>query len=146
MESEQRAYLRILESVSQEPDIVRQEAQKLRDNYHKKLNHDLVSHVRLEKQVSAFHETPERSLQEGHRIAAERDRAMFERSSHSSNIRGRETQARHDGTHLSEPKRKRWTLKVICNVRNAGLDSSRSIPSRSVTTVPAAWTGQGGLC
>ena len=35
MESEQRAYLMILESVSQESDIVRQEAQHLRDNFHR---------------------------------------------------------------------------------------------------------------
>ena len=35
VESERLASLRILESVSQEPDLVRQEAQHLRDNYHR---------------------------------------------------------------------------------------------------------------
>ena len=49
MVSEERASLRILESVSREPDLVRQEAQQLRENYHRSEQAALLSREEAEE-------------------------------------------------------------------------------------------------
>ena len=88
MESEQRASLMILASVSQERDLVRQEAGHLRDSYHRSEQVALCLWEEVEeltfyfiatwKTREDFHYMHERKLQESQRTAAERDRAMFE--------------------------------------------------------------------
>ena len=132
MESEQPAFLRNLVSVSQERELVRQEAQHLRDNNHRseqaaRLPTEgvptalifLFSEAR--KHVETFHDV------HGHRIAAARDRAMFKVELFFENYeetparRGRElypSRKGNDGPSKPFPSLDCWE------------DTGRSIPSQ----------------
>ena len=88
MESEHRASFRILESVSKERDLVRQEALHLHDNYHRSEQAALLPGEDVDEFTfqfgetrqtgEYFHDVHERNLTESHRIAALRDRSKLE--------------------------------------------------------------------
>ena len=76
--SEQRASLKIIESVSQERALVRQETQDLLDNYHKSEQPALLRKEESESTTFQLSEVRKTSGTASHQIAAESGRAMLE--------------------------------------------------------------------
>ena len=123
MESEQLAYLRILESVSRERDLFRQEARHHRDNDHRSEQAAQVSTEEVEyltvQLIEArttseyFHDVHGRNLVESHRIAAEGDREWSKDDRFLREIKKRKRRARRGRRQSSNAIRKRWTLRAF---------------------------------
>ena len=96
MESEQQASLRILETVSQDREIVRQQTQKFRAISQRSELAALFPRAEVQTLTHQVHEAREtsecflnlnvRTLAERHRIVAQRNRAQNRRTSASSEI------------------------------------------------------------
>ena len=131
MESEQRASLRILQSVSRERDLVRQEAYHLRDDYQRSERAALLPREEVEELIvlsseaqkktgEYFHDIHVRNLTESHPISPERDRALFEVGPFFENTEKRKHRRGVAGTNISQMKRKRWTLKASSKITLLG--------------------------
>ena len=135
--------LRILESASQKRDFDRREAQHLRDNCHRSeqaglLSREEVEHVNFPLNEARntgeySHNIHEINLTGSHRIATERDRALFQGR---AILRSCEEEKNTSETRKS----KRWTLKVFSKITL--LDNILADQSHLAVVTPCQLHGQ----